>query len=355
MIISRIEKETSTVDELIANARKNETIARNLFDIEVAIMNINRCGEFCATLIALVREKFGLQHVWLALTDTPSNSQLIASLSEGETLAEHLTVSMVHFLHVTHSVREPIMMNSDLKRLRSIIPQHYQGLLQSVAVLPLVVDGRVAGALMLGAEERDRYSPDKDSFFLQQLAVKASMALSGVWARERISFLASRDPLTLLRNRREMEESLEQELSRHARQKEHLALMFIDCDDFKQVNDSFGHDVGDLYLKHVADQLRELTRKSDLVFRFAGDEFVILLPNQRQQGAEVIAARIRNHCLETPLLYDGRQITVRLSYGVISTESMQEVSARSLLKLADERLYEMKKLKPSRRAAPHVV
>jgi diguanylate cyclase (GGDEF)-like protein len=276
---------------------------------------------------------------------------LIAAL--GEVVAHapaYLTVSMVNFLHLTHSVREPILVNADLRRFRAIIPQALQAELQSLAVLPLLVDGRVVGGLILGGEQKDRYSPQKDSFFLQQLAVKASISMSGVWARERINFLASRDPLTLLRNRREMEESLDQELSRHARQKQHLALMFIDCDDFKQVNDSFGHDVGDLYLKHVADQLKELTRKSDLVFRFAGDEFVILLPNQAQEGAEVIASRIRSHLLRTPLHVDGHSIEVRISYGVISTQVMQECTARSLLKLADERLYEMKRLKPLRRA-----
>lgn len=336
----------SNVDELIANARRNEKIARNLFDIEVAIMNINRCGEFCTSLVALVKEKFSISHVWLAITDTPSNAQLIEVLGAVDEQAPHyVKVPMVDFLQVSQSVREPVLINSDLRRIRAITPLTLLPVLKSVALLPLVVDSRVVGGLVLGAEEKDRYSPRKDSFFLQQLAVKASISLSGVWARERINFLATRDPLTLLRNRREMEETLDQELSRHTRQREHLALMFIDCDDFKQVNDTYGHDVGDLYLKHVAAQLKELTRKSDLVFRFAGDEFVILLPNQRQDGADVIASRIKAHLLTTPLLHDGVRIDVRLSYGVISTEQAAMPDARTLLKKADERLYQMKRLK----------
>lgn len=339
----------SSVDELIANARKNEKIARNLFDIEVAIMNISRCGEFCSSLVSLVKEKFSISHVWLAITDTPSNGQMIEALGSVDEQAPHyVKVAMVEFLQISQSVREPILINSDLRRVRPIVPATLMPLLKSLAVLPLVVDARVVGGLVLGAEEKDRYSPKKDSFFLQQLAVKASISLSGVWARERINFLATRDPLTLLRNRREMEESLDQELSRHARQREHLALMFIDCDDFKQVNDTYGHDVGDLYLKHVAAQLKELTRKSDLVFRFAGDEFVILLPNQKQEGAEVIASRIKSHLLSMPLLHEGVQIDVRLSYGVISTEQVESFNARSLLKNADERLYQMKRMKSDR-------
>lgn len=339
-----------TVDQLIANARKNEAIAHNLFDIEVAIMNITRCSDFFTTLIRLVKEKFVIDHVWLCLTETPSNGHLIETLQLSDLSEDLLRVcSMVDFLQVTQSVKEPILVNRDLQRLRMVIPPVLKGELGSVAMLPLVVDGRIVGGLMLGAQAQDRYTPKKDSFFLRQLAVKASISLAGVWARERISFLATRDPLTLLRNRRELEESLEQELSRHVRQREHLALMFIDCDDFKLVNDTHGHDVGDAYLKHVAHHLNELTRKSDMAFRFAGDEFVVLLPNQRQEGAEVIAGRIREYLHEHPLRHGDVVIPVQLSYGVVSTEIMQKVDTRLMLKAADERLYEMKKLKPSSR------
>ncbi len=343
----------ATVDELIATARKNEKIAQNLFDIEVAIMNITRCSEFFSSLLALVADKFAIDHVWLVLTETPSNAHLVETLEGRLPLAEGeesalVTVAMIDFLQATQSVREPILVNRELRRLRTLIPSRLKSELGSVAILPLVVDGKIVGALMLGAAEQDRYTPQKDSFFLKQLSVKASISLAGVWARERISFLATRDPLTLLRNRRELEESLEQELSRHVRQREHLAVMFIDCDDFKLVNDTYGHDVGDLYLKHVAENLKELTRKSDLVFRFAGDEFVILLPSQSQEGAEVIAGRIREHLLNTPLMADAQTIPVQISYGVVSTDQLQKVDARIMLKCADERLYDMKRLKPKK-------
>jgi len=337
----------STVDELIATARKNERIARNLFDIEVAIMNITRCADFCLSLLNLVREKFEIDYVWFAVTDTPTNAHLIDSLSGIESDDPVLQeVSMVDFLQATQSIREPILVNRELKRMRALIPAALKSKVGSIAVLPLVIDNKIVGALVLGALAGDRYTPNKDSFFLRQLAVKASISLAGVWARERISFLATRDPLTLLRNRRELEESLDQELSRHVRQREHLGVMFIDCDDFKLVNDTYGHDVGDRYLKHVAHHLNELTRKSDLAFRFAGDEFVVLLPHQRKEGAEIIAARIREHLNNTPLKVDGQLIPVQISYGVISTEEMTRVDARSMLKRADERLYEMKRQKP---------
>jgi len=339
-----------SVDELIATARKNEVIARNLFDIEVAIMNITRCSEFFLTLVSLVKEKFGIDHAWLVLTESPSNEHLIETLREVDEDKEILLpVSMVDFLRATQSIHEPILVNTELNRFRGIIPSDLRKKLGSIAVLPVVVDSKVVGALVLGDETAGRYNPRKDSFFLNQLSVKVSISLAGVWARERISFLATRDPLTLLRNRRELEESLEQELSRHARQRENMAVMFIDCDDFKIVNDTYGHDCGDSYLKHVAYHLNELTRKSDLAFRFAGDEFVVILPNQQQEGADIIAGRIREHLLNTPLKVEDKIIPVVISYGVISTENLQKVDSKMMLKIADERLYEMKREKPNRR------
>ena len=335
-----------SVDELIATARKNEVIARNLFDIEVAIMNITRCSEFFMNLVSLVKDKFVIDHVWVVLTESPSNEHLIENLEEvDENNDTLLTVSMVDFLRATQSIHEPILVNAELNRYRAIMPAELRKKLGSIAVLPIVVDSKVVGALVLGDETAGRYNPRKDSFFLKQLSVKVSFSLAGVWARERISFLATRDPLTLLRNRRELEESLDQELSRHMRQRENMAVMFIDCDDFKIVNDTYGHDCGDSYLKHVAFHLNELTRKSDLAFRFAGDEFVVILPNQLQEGAEIIAGRIREHLLNTPLRIDDVSIPVVISYGVISTENMQKVDAKMMLKIADERLYEMKRLK----------
>lgn len=346
----------ASVEQLVATARKNEIIARNLFDIEVAIMNITRCSQFFLTLVSLVKEKFEIDHVWMVLADTPSNSHLVESFNaakkEGDALLR--IVSMVDFLRVTQSIHEPVLVNQEMARFHGLLPLELKQQaikLASIAILPVVVDGKVVGALILGAQSKERYNPKKDNFFLKQLAVKVSISLAGVWARERISFLATRDPLTMLRNRRELEECLDQELSRHARQREHLAVMFIDCDDFKIVNDTYGHDCGDSYLKHVAHHLNELTRKSDLAFRFAGDEFVVLLPHQRQSGADIIAGRIREHLLNTPLKVDDITIPVVISYGVISTESMERVDAKTMLKIADERLYVMKRNKPNKRNA----
>jgi len=340
-----------TVEELIERARKNEDIARRLFDIEVQIMNIGHCSDFFDQLLSLVAEKFNIENVWVSLTDSPVNDHILRSIrgdrEQEKNSALHIMATM-DFLQATKSSREPILVNDGFKKYRYLIPGSVYPNLGSMAILPLVVDGKIIGSLNLGDSSPDRYEPSKDSFFLKQLAVKASISLAGVSIREKISFLATRDPLTLLRNRREMEESLDRELSRSRRHHDPLALVFIDCDDFKLVNDTYGHDCGDMYLKYVADKLIDMTRKGDMVFRFAGDEFVLLLPNQNTADAEMIAGRIKDHLSESPLVYRGLQVSVSISYGSISTDQLVEPTHKTLLKAADEKLYQMKKHKPPR-------
>lgn len=342
----------SDLNQLISNARINEAIARNLFEIETEIMNITRCSDFFEQLLVMVREKFSIEHAWIAVADIPANAHFVESL-ESIDAAEpvYKKVAMIDFLQITQSTKQPLLKNERIPQLRAMIPKPVLPLLQSLAILPLILEKKVVGALVLGSPDKGRYSPKKDHFFLQQLAVKVSLSLIGVWARERVSFLATRDPLTHLRNRRELEESLDQELSRHQRQREHLALMFIDCDDFKLVNDTFGHEMGDVYLKHVANLLMEMTRKSDLVFRFAGDEFVILLPHQKQEGAEIIAGRIKEQLEAIPLNADEQEVPVKISYGVVSTEAIKSFDSKALLKASDQKLYEMKALKPKTKRA----
>ena len=337
----------ASVEHLVATARKNEVIARNLFDIEVAIMNITRCPQFFLTLVSLVKEKFEIDHVWMVLTDTPSNSHLVDSLREAKKENEDAvlkTVSMVDFLRVTHSIHEPILVNQGISRYHALLPLELKALgvkIGSMAMLPVVVDGKVVGALILGSESAERYNPKKDSFFLKQLSVKVSTSLAGVWARERISFLATRDPLTMLRNRRELEESLDQELSRHARQREHLAVMFIDCDDFKIVNDTYGHDCGDKVLTYVATQLQELIRENDKCFRYAGDEFVITLASQTYQEALLACKRLTEFFQNNPMPYEGSHLPITISCGAAASDGKKTME--ELLKQADEQLYFHKK------------
>ncbi|WP_456377552.1 GGDEF domain-containing protein [Thiolapillus sp.] len=126
---------------------------------------------------------------------------------------------------------------------------------------------------------------------------------------------ASHDPLTGLRNRRSLMDNLAREIARARRETQALALMVIDIDSFKQVNDVISHLAGDQVLAQVADLLVKAVRCSDMVFRFAGDEFVLLLPNMDLEGARALSLRIREATEKMSCSYGEHQISVTLSIG----------------------------------------
>lgn len=135
-------------------------------------------------------------------------------------------------------------------------------------------------------------------------------------ANARLRYLAQYDALTGLPNRTLFEDRLQGALARDARNKEHLALLFIDLDDFKPVNDNCGHAVGDLLLQHVAARIQGCVRDSDTVSRIGGDEFVVLLDViQTPQNAAQVAENIRA-AIHEPMVLAGHLVQVAASVGI---------------------------------------
>lgn len=158
---------------------------------------------------------------------------------------------------------------------------------------------------------------------------------------DRVLYLAFYDTLTALPNRYLLSERVEQALLQQKRQGGQIALMFIDLDDFKQVNDTLGHDVGDALLQEVAKRLNECVRRSDTVARLGGDEFIVLLPNLKsREDAALVAEKIISS-LNEPIYVGEHQLSARLSIG-IAIAPLDGVDATSLKKAADMAMYRAK-------------
>ncbi len=174
---------------------------------------------------------------------------------------------------------------------------------------------------------------------------RVAMALDDVSARRaleaQLGALAHRDPLTGLPNRRLFEDRLEIALAQAHRYRHRVALIFVDLDRFKQVNDGFGHAAGDELLRGVAERLAHSVREGDTVARIGGDEFTLLLPGIHY--AEDLAAISRKlvESLRTPFRLDGRDVRVTASGG-ISLYPEDGEDAEALLKSADTAMYRAK-------------
>ncbi|MCL2752874.1 MAG: diguanylate cyclase [Defluviitaleaceae bacterium] len=128
-----------------------------------------------------------------------------------------------------------------------------------------------------------------------------------------------RDGLTGANNRRSFDQSIVREWSRAARNQEWLGMLMLDVDFFKKFNDTYGHLNGDICLKMVADVMRNTVKRGgDLVFRWGGEEFVVILPNTPLEGAVAVAEQIRENIAKTPMHIDGEDVFVTISIGVDS-------------------------------------
>jgi diguanylate cyclase (GGDEF)-like protein/PAS domain S-box-containing protein len=159
-------------------------------------------------------------------------------------------------------------------------------------------------------------------------------------AEAELAFLAYHDPLTRLPNRAQVERELELALARARRSRRQVALMFIDLDDFKAVNDALGHAVGDLFLTAVAERLRSVLREGDVLARQGGDEFIVLLTDLGEDATEVAGA-VASKLLEAmrqPFALAGRQLRSGASVGV-SVYPLDAGDGATLLRHADAAMY----------------
>ena len=149
--------------------------------------------------------------------------------------------------------------------------------------------------------------------------------------------MAMFDPLTQIWNRRAMQDKLESEMRRDRKQVQSFSVILIDADRFKQVNDRFGHDVGDIALEWLAAQIQDQLRTHDMVARWGGEEFLILLPKTQLDEAMQVAERLRENVANTPFKAAPTEINITVSAGVAS--SNLNMNVRDLIKTADRALY----------------
>lgn len=159
-------------------------------------------------------------------------------------------------------------------------------------------------------------------------------------SRDKLKVQASTDELTGLANRHHMRECLSQQERRCAERKEHYGLILADIDHFKHINDQHGHDCGDQVITAVANALRSALRDEDVVARWGGEEFLVVLPDSDADNAKLVAGKLREAVAKLDIDYDDQHIYPTLSFGVVNGDQYQNV--QSLIRQADRCLYQAK-------------
>ncbi|MGQ0750941.1 MAG: diguanylate cyclase domain-containing protein [Betaproteobacteria bacterium] len=210
---------------------------------------------------------------------------------------------------------------------------------RSMIGLPLIAGHRVVAILKIYASEPGFFE-NEERKVLTDVAGDLSYALDQQARQERLSALAYRDALTGLANRRLLIEQLRQELARAHRQETTVAVVFIDIDNFKAVNDTLGHSVGDRLLKEVASRIVSCTREGDIVARLGGDEFVMVLPLESGRDATAIVERMLDS-VARPFRAANRKVNVSCSVGV-AVYPHDGSDYATLLRIADAAMYRAK-------------
>lgn len=225
----------------------------------------------------------------------------------------------------------------------------------ALAGLGLLVRACIALTSAPGAQVQDH--PVMGLVFLllltHNLAWICGMSLAvNLGVQERLQQLALNDPLTGLANRRQLDHFAALALRRAQRRGDHLALVLLDLDGFKNVNDRHGHAAGDGVLREVAQRARQATRDTDLVARLGGDEFVVLLEADSQEAVQAAVARLRRALDDTPL-FDGPPTPLGVSMGVACFPADGD-NLVALLREADGRMYGQKRERASTRSMDSV-
>ncbi len=325
---------------LIERFRENDELARKFHEVESRILSVLNFCDFFELLLLEISAIFDIPLVWFSLLEETDVSLLIRQSATTKVLRERMNlIDRESFLALTGESDRPVLVNEHLTRYARLLPANRSRCIGSMAIVPVTLDGELVGSLNLADGSSGRYRPGLNTVLLERLVLKVSLCLSNVTAHEKLSKVAHHDPLTNLLNRRAMESILQREFDRARRYDRPLSVVFVDLDDFKVVNDTYGHDCGDLLLKHLGDSMVRMNRASDVVTRYAGDEFVLILPETDKARAAQVMQRIQAELVRHPLVYEGEAVTLTTSYGIASTEDEQVADISTLLKAADKMLY----------------
>lgn len=235
---------------------------------------------------------------------------------------------------------------------------HVHSTTAAYTCIPLLAQGKVMGDLFMMQREAGAI-PEADFSryvdLLGSVADSISLSLANLRLRSSLRDLSIRDSLTGLYNRRYMEEGLDRELERAHRQQHNVAIVMLDVDHFKDCNDSYGHEVGDLVLKRIAEHLKHFRGGSDIPCRYGGEEFLLILPDIANDVLTTRLEQLRRDIQQMRVTHDDKilpEMTISIGVACYPQDGLEP---SELVRLADEAMYKAKRRGRNRVELAHAV
>jgi diguanylate cyclase (GGDEF)-like protein len=223
---------------------------------------------------------------------------------------------------------------------------------EDLITLPLRAGGQMFGLLVLYRAKGRALGKDQVQALYASINHLA-LALKNAALFNQVKIRADHDGLTRIHNRRAFDERLIDELRRHQRYRHAMSLLMVDIDHFKNINDRYGHLVGDHVLREVGRILSETLRSTDFTARYGGEEFVVILPQTAEEQARVLAERLRGAIAEARFVHEGEAFSITVSIGVSAMQPGALTRRKDLLEKADKALYQAKHLGRNQVCASH--
>lgn len=329
---------------LMDEARVNEKKWRRLDELEKQLIATPTLPDLIRVILNDYKTASETDVVTLVLADPEHEIRRILEqeTSEGSELPGLVLLEALHSDELTPHIGE-----FDTEHHRAIFDP-WPADCHSMMLLPLKRQDKVIGSLNLASRRAERFTRDSGTDFVERMAGILAICIENSLNHERLKQVGLTDPLTGVFNRRYFESRCQEEIAHIRRHKAPLSCMFLDIDKFKRINDTHGHAAGDEVLRTVSKLIKSGLRGNDVMARFGGEEFVVLLPQTRLHTACEIAERIRTSIAAQPHpVSTGENLTVTISIGVAQApEDLHEddmTVARQMLAAADDAVYLAKK------------
>ena len=340
----------SRLDGLMEQARQNERKLRRFQSFELQLIGTNSLFELVSEIIYPTYRRFKWDHVTLLLLDPEYEIQRSLE-EEGVDLDEHPGLIFAADQNAIASLY-PVSLFPILgpyrARKHAVLFGKLERSLSSIMLLPLVRHGRLIGSLNIGSFAADHFSRGVRTDFFEHFAAVVAICLENATNLERLKRQGLTDTLTAITNRRFFDQRLIEEVETAKRNGEILSCLLLDVDYFKNVNDNYGHQVGDQVLMGVAALIRAQLRGSDVLSRYGGEEFAALLSNTDETEAVEVAERIRTAVAAREFTdADGAHFNITISIGIavfnpIDSPQAAAITGVDLVNNADRALYQCK-------------